>query len=119
MIGPGTKVRPESMCEGPSLLKTKEGWDLYWDSPLIKTYAMASSTDLINWTDHTAELQLPEHPRHGTVFRAPRSAVGWLQKSDNPASAGDAPGCSASIAESKQTGWTADNGNGTFTNPLF
>lgn len=81
VIGPGTKVHPESMCEGPSLLKTETGWNLYWDSPLIKTYAMASSTDLINWMDHTAELQLPEHPRHGTVFRAPRSAVGWLQKS--------------------------------------
>jgi hypothetical protein len=80
-IGPGTKVRPESMCEGPSLLKTKTGWNLYWDSPLIKTYAMASSTDLTNWTDHTAILQLPAHPRHGTVFRAPRWAVGWLEKS--------------------------------------
>jgi len=79
IIGPGTKVRPESMCEGPSLLKTKEGWNLYWDSPLIKTYAMASSIDLTNWTDHTSELQLPPHPRHGTVFRAPRAAIGWLK----------------------------------------
>ena len=81
VIGPGSKVRPESMCEAPSLLKTKTGWNLYCDSPLIKTYAMASSTDLTNWTDHTTELQLPEHPRHGTVFRAPRSAVGWLNNS--------------------------------------
>jgi len=81
IIGPGTKVRPESMCEGPSLLKTKSGWNLYWDSPLINTYAMASSLDLTNWTDHTAELKLPDHPRHGTIFRTPRAAVGWLNNS--------------------------------------
>jgi len=41
---------------------------------------MASSTDLTNWTDHAAELQLPDHSRHGTIFRAPRAAVGWLKQ---------------------------------------
>ena len=84
IIGPGTKVFPESMCEGPSLLKTKDGWNLYWDSPLIKKYALATSPDLVNWTDHAADLQTPEHPRHGTIFRAPRSAVGWLNPNGEP-----------------------------------
>lgn len=80
IIGPGTSACADTMTEGPSLLKTKDGWHLYWDSPQKKIYGMASSTDLKTWTDHTAELQLPPHPRHGTVFRAPRSAVGWLQR---------------------------------------
>ena len=79
IVGPGSSLRPEAMAEGPSLLNTKEGWNLYWDSPLRPAgYHMASSTDLRNWNDRTAELQLPPHPRHGTVFRAPRSVVGWL-----------------------------------------
>ncbi len=80
IVGPGTGVCPDTMAEGPSLLKSKDGWNLYWDSPLKKIYGMASSPDLKTWTDHTAELQLPPHPRHGTIFRAPRSAVGWLRR---------------------------------------
>lgn len=80
VAGTGTKLRSESMSEGPCLVKTKTGWNLYWDIPLIDSYGAASSTDLTNWVDHTAELQLPAHCRHGSVFLAPRSAVGWLQK---------------------------------------
>ena len=84
IVGPGSSVCPENMAEGPSLLKTKEGWNLYWDSPLKPAgYHMASSPDLKNWIERTAELQLPDHPRHGTVFRVPRSAVGWLKKTQN------------------------------------
>ena len=73
---------------------------LYWDSPLRgkkpgaskpeaarkpapgDSFGLASSSDLKTWTDRTAELQLPTNVRHGTVFRAPRTAIGWLKKSD-------------------------------------
>jgi hypothetical protein len=79
IVGPGTAVRPHEMAEGPSLLKWKGAWYLYWDAFANKHYSMASSSDLTNWTDRTADLQMPPHPRHGTVFRAPRSAVGWLR----------------------------------------
>ena len=79
IIGQGSSVGGETMAEGPSLLKRKDGWFLYWDAPLNNTFAMASSPDLKTWTNRTAELELPPHPRHGTVFSAPRSAVGWLK----------------------------------------
>lgn len=99
IIGPGTAVAADSMTEGPTLLKMSNEYFLYWDSPLRgrktgvqkkgadgkslpgDSFGMASSTDLKTWTDHTAELRLPTNVRHGTVFRAPRTAVGWLQKS--------------------------------------
>jgi hypothetical protein len=68
------------MAEGPSLLKWRGQWFLYWDAFANKHYSLASSGDLKTWTDRTAELQMPPHPRHGTVFRAPRAAVGWLVK---------------------------------------
>ncbi len=84
IIGPGSKIYPEAMTEGPSLLKTDTGWNLYWDSPTRKKYGMASSTDLVNWKDRSAELTLPKKLRHGTVFLAPTSAVGWLDESTNP-----------------------------------
>jgi predicted GH43/DUF377 family glycosyl hydrolase len=80
IIGPGTKVGAESMVEGPSLLKQGDEWLLYWDSPSVGVYGMASSRDLKTWTNRTADLKLPDHPRHGTVFRAPRSAAATLLK---------------------------------------
>jgi hypothetical protein len=88
IVGPGTDVCAETMTEGPSLLKMKTGWNLYWDAPLKKVYGMATSTDLKKWTDRTSELKMPPGIRHGTVFRAPRSAVGWLKN----ATGGKPPG---------------------------
>ena len=123
IIGPGSSLLPENMAEGPSLLKTKEGWNLYWDSPLKPAgYHMASSTDLKNWSDRTADLQLPPHPRHGTVFRAPRSAVGWLNHSKKTSareSGATLPPAPAAGDHAAVQSWTSDNGNGTFSNPLF
>lgn len=100
IIGPGSAVATDTMTEGPTLLKMGKEYFLYWDSPLRgrkpgvrpkpvgkqvpgDSFGMASSTDLITWTDHTTELRLPGNVRHGTVFRAPRSAVGWLKKPDS------------------------------------
>lgn len=96
IIGPGSAVAADTMTEGPTLLKMGKEYFLYWDSPLRggkkavsqkeaaklspgDSFGMASSTDLVTWTDHTAKLRLPSNVRHGTVFRAPRAAVGWLK----------------------------------------
>ena len=81
LAGPGSTVRPNEMAEGPSFLKMNRVWYLYWDAFANGHYSLATSADLQHWTDRTAELQLPPHPRHGTVFRAPRSAVSWLGNS--------------------------------------
>lgn len=82
VVGPGTSINSESMVEGPSLLRAKKGWDLYWDSPLIKSYGMAISSGLKDWESRSSELNLPKNLRHGTVFKAPASAIGWLKKAD-------------------------------------
>ena len=80
IAGPGSTIRPNELAEGPSLLHIGKVWHLYWDAFANGHYSMAVSTDLKNWTDRTAELQMPSNLRHGTIFRAPRSAVGWLKK---------------------------------------
>jgi hypothetical protein len=96
IIGPGSAVAADTMTEGPTLLKLNNEYLLYWDSPLKgkmpahmqkadssaladDSFGLASSTDLITWKDHTSELSLPRNVRHGTVFLAPRAAVGWLK----------------------------------------
>lgn len=80
IAGPGSSVRPKEMAEGPSLLKWKDAWYLYWDAFANGHYCVATSANLHDWSDRSSDLQMPPHPRHGTVFRAPHSIVAALQK---------------------------------------
>jgi hypothetical protein len=78
VFGPGSPIRPKEMVEGASLLRWQGQWFLYTDAFANGHYSMASSPDLKNWTDRTTELRVPAKARHGTIFTAPRAAVGWL-----------------------------------------
>lgn len=59
-------------AEGPTAIKIGGKWHVYFDKYTLHTYGVVVSEDLINWTDASAQLQMPEGIRHGTVFRAPR-----------------------------------------------
>lgn len=79
IVGPGTPISSANMAEGPSLVHWGGEWLLYWDSYTAKHYSMVSSPDLETWTDQTDRLEMPvAHPRHGTIFKAPRGAVAYL-----------------------------------------
>lgn len=50
----------------------------------LRTYGegcgRTSGPVLKTWTDRTADLRMPpNNPRHGTIFRAPRAVVAFLQ----------------------------------------
>ena len=78
IVGPGSAIRPDELSEGPSLVSWRGEWLLFWDSYTAKHFSLASSVDLSHWKDETDRLRLPvAHPRHGTVFAAPREAIGW------------------------------------------
>lgn len=76
IVGAGTDI-VDQMGEGPSLLKHKGEWRLYWDAPGSEfSYCLATSSDLKTWTNRSRELKLPaKRMRHGTVLIAPRTAV--------------------------------------------
>lgn len=91
-VGPWTNRRQAtgSPREGPSLIKIDGVWHLYSDyftGLSDDVFRMSTSTDLTNWTDHTAETRLPAKvdvpdygydgnpPHHCTVFAAPLSAL--------------------------------------------
>ena len=84
VFGPGSSVRPEEMVEGGCLVKINGEYRLYCDAFANRHYSAAKSNDLTTWTDLTPELKTPKGIRHGTVFTAPRSAVGWLKKESAP-----------------------------------
>jgi len=68
----------KSMAEGPSLIRYKDHWILVWDEPAGDGLQLATSEDLIKWT-HRKDAKLPPKELHGTLFYAPKSAVGWLK----------------------------------------
>lgn len=78
IVGPGSGLN-EHWAEGPTLFQTPNGgWNLYWDAYRAGYYGLAQSTDLKTWTDATGRLEIDvDHPRHGSFFRAPASAVDW------------------------------------------
>jgi hypothetical protein len=77
IAGPGSSVQPNQWVEGPTLLRVGDEWRLYFDMFRMRTdrFGLATSTDLIHWTDRTAELRVPRDAQHGTVFLAPRAVV--------------------------------------------
>ncbi len=77
VAGPGSKVQPEQWVEGPTLLKVGGEWWLYFDRFRLTTnrFGLATSPDLIHWTDRTDEVKAPPEARHGTIFRAPRAVI--------------------------------------------
>jgi hypothetical protein len=80
VAGPGSSVQANQWVEGPTLLKVEGEWRLYFDRFRLKAnrFGLGASKDLIHWTDRTSELTVPPQAMHGTIFRAPRSAVPFV-----------------------------------------
>lgn len=80
VLGAGSPIRGDAHIEGPSMVRLNDEWLLYADAYVPGYYAMASSPDLVNWTDETDNLRLPAAPgqiHHGTVFLADSEQIGW------------------------------------------
>jgi hypothetical protein len=77
VAGPGSSVQANQWAEGPTLLKVGDQWRLYFDRFRLRTnrFGLATSNDLVHWTDRTSELTVPPQAMHGTIFRAPRAVV--------------------------------------------
>jgi hypothetical protein len=45
-----------------------------------KKYGVITSDDLKNWTDESAQLEMPKGVRHGTIFAVSQSAIDKLTK---------------------------------------
>jgi hypothetical protein len=77
IVGPGSSVQGKQWAEGPTLLKVGGEWRLYFDRFRMRAdrFGLATSKDLVHWTDRTSELKVPPQAMHGTIFRAPRAVV--------------------------------------------
>lgn len=81
VVGVGSPIQPGHMVEGPTLIKVGFEWRLYFDrfDMQANRFGLATSNNLHDWTDRTADISVPAEARHGTVLVAPRSAVAFLK----------------------------------------
>ena len=57
-------------AEGPSAIKIRDTWFVYFDKYREHSYGAVTSRGLKNWEDISQELSFPKGASHGTVFRA-------------------------------------------------
>lgn len=72
LTGPYTKpsapITGNYWAEGPTALKIRDTWIVYFDKYTQHKYGAVASTDLVNWTDVSDRLVMPDGIRHGTAF---------------------------------------------------
>jgi hypothetical protein len=59
-------------AEGPTTVKIKDRWIVYFDKYRDHKYGAIESTNLTNWTDISDKISLPNGIRHGTIFKISR-----------------------------------------------
>jgi hypothetical protein len=57
----------EVLTEGPSVIRLKDRWLIYYDAYRNKTYGAASTNDFIHFTDYTKHINVPAGHKHGTI----------------------------------------------------
>ncbi|MES1217319.1 MAG: glycoside hydrolase family 43 protein [Bacteroidota bacterium] len=66
---PSAPITGNYWAEGPTAIKWKGEWIVYFDKYTQHTYGAVSSQDLKTWNDISDKVSFPEGTRHGTVFK--------------------------------------------------
>ena len=72
---PSEPISGDYWAEGPTVIKIKEKWHVYFDKYRLGSYGLIVSSDLENWTDVSDQLKFPKGLRHGTVFQVQESIL--------------------------------------------
>lgn len=65
---PSKPITGNYWAEGPTVVKIKGQWFVYFDKYTQHRYGAVVSSDLEHWKDISSEISFPEGARHGTVF---------------------------------------------------
>ncbi len=69
---PEKTITGDYWAEGPSAIQIHGKWHLYFDKYRKHSFGLLTSSDLVNWTDESDQLKMPDGIRHGTVFEVDR-----------------------------------------------
>jgi len=78
-----SKPFTDNFTEGPSVVKVKDEWLIYYDSYRKKTYEVMSTKDFTSFTNITGKVKIPQGHKHGTIFSAKKKVVNKLLKYSN------------------------------------
>jgi len=56
-----------NFTEGPTVVKVKDNWLIYYDSYRKKIYEASATKDFINFENVTNKIKIPEGHKHGTI----------------------------------------------------
>ena len=77
---PSLPITGDYWAEGPTVLKLRNQWIVYFDKYTLHTYGAISSTDLVHWTDISEKISFPKGTRHGTVFTVSKAEFEKLRR---------------------------------------
>jgi len=75
-----SKSFTEKYTEGPSAVKVKDNWLIYFDSYRKKTYDAVSTKDFVHFENIDAKVSIPEGHKHGTIVPVKKKVVKKLLK---------------------------------------
>lgn len=75
-----SKPFTENFTEGPSVVKVKGNWLVYYDSYREKTYDAVSTKDFITFSSLAGKTTIPTGHKHGTIVTVDRGALKRLLK---------------------------------------
>ena len=75
-----SKPFSDKFTEGPTVVKLKNEWLIYFDSYQKKIYEAASTTDFKEFRNVTTEVKVPAGHKHGTIVPVKRKIVRQLIK---------------------------------------
>ncbi|MFT4095064.1 MAG: glycoside hydrolase family 43 protein [Niabella sp.] len=70
----------EKYTEGPSVVKVKNKWLIYFDAYRKKTYDAVATKDFIHFENINDKISIPEGHKHGTIVPVKRKVVKQLIK---------------------------------------
>ena len=68
------------LTEGPTVIKVKNDWLIYFDAYGQKIYSAYKTSDFKNFKDVTATVSIPEGHKHGTIIKVKRKVIEHLKK---------------------------------------
>lgn len=75
---PSEPITGKYWAEGPTSIKIKDTWYVYFDKYTEKKMGAVCSKDLINWEDISDKVSFPEGMRHGTVIEVDKKILDHL-----------------------------------------
>ena len=72
---PSAPITGNYWAEGPTAIKIKNNWIVYFDKYRDKAYGAVQSRDLKKWEDISGKIRFPKGVRHGTVLKISREEL--------------------------------------------